>query len=182
MKVIAIKNNFNDNSKGLILDANFNTIKDQNSGVFIGSGFPHNIKSYLSLTGQALHHKEEFDDEFNTQSVSSMSSSSFSSVVNKFNQYTSQMNSKKLPNTLKFILQLLISIFVLIATTSVVSLSLTMVNINSVANGIEICHHTLQRLENICSARVFAKLLMNIANGYIPTSSNIFGDRFNYYT
>lgn len=86
-----------------------------------------------------------------------------------------------MPNTLKFILQLTIILFLLVIITSVVSLTLTMVNFTNVTKDIQICDHTLTRLNDLSSTRILLKYVNNIANGYISANSSLIGDRFTYY-
>lgn len=91
------------------------------------------------------------------------------------------MNSKNIPNTLKFILQLTIALFLLIMITSVASLILTMANFTNVTKSIEICDHTLTRLNDLSAIRILLKYVTNIANGYISANSSLIGDKFDYY-
>lgn len=87
------------------------------------------------------------------------------------------MNSNRTPVTLRFIIQLLIVLFVLIIGTSIVELSLTMTSFKSVTDGIEIYSHVLNRFGDLSSARTVCKLLIYLANGYMPD----YNDKFYYF-
>ena len=74
----------------------------------------------------------------NLNSQSSTQSES-SKAISIYSEYTKKTHSNSIPKTLKFILQLVISIFILMATTSNVNLCLTLLNLADVKEGVHVC-------------------------------------------
>jgi hypothetical protein len=60
--------------------------------------------------------------------------------------------------------------FLLMATTSSVTLGLTWSNLIDAKDGIEIGDLSLTRLNDVSKSRLFIRLLTNVANGYQSNS------------
>eukprot|EP00347_Sterkiella_histriomuscorum_P020345 403338165 len=124
---------------------------------------------------------EEDMEQYDLSSQTSTTSSS-TTIMQKFNQYSSSVKSQKLPLTLKFILQIMLVVFIIIIVTSSVSLTLTLSNSNEAREGIKICRLALRRLNRISQIRVIYRQIFSMAQNYVPSTSEIAPDRFDFYS
>eukprot|EP00347_Sterkiella_histriomuscorum_P005723 403355517 len=116
--------------------------------------------------------------------LSSQTSTASSSDTNtqKLDQFSSSLRSQNIPMTLKFILQIILAVFIIIIVTSSVSLTLTLSNTSETREGLITCRQAVKRLNRITSIRVVYRQIFNIAQNYVPNTSEAAPDRFTLYS
>lgn len=65
--------------------------------------------------------------------------------------------------------------------TSVISLSLTMLNLDEAGLSIEITELSLERLNNMRTIRLLLRHYISIGNGYISNNDSYISDKFTFY-
>ena len=138
----------------------------------------------MNFQSRSMIHQsnEKSDNSYKVGSQSSSNSSSASSTMARNNEYRSMVNQNTVPRTLRFVMQLVIGIFSVMALTSVISLSLTLSNMNESQNGVRISNIALSILNNIAQIRLLMRVNINIANGFSNNSNEIIDNRFAFYS
>ena len=126
--------------------------------------------------------KSKTESLFDGSSSTAHTSSSMDSAVIAFTKIVSINDSNKMPSTLKFLVQNILLVFILVTVTSVVALSLTFFNFNDAIFGINVIQLALARVNSLRSVRPIMRNLVNIANDLSPNSNEIIQDRFTYYS
>eukprot|EP00347_Sterkiella_histriomuscorum_P011309 403372943 len=125
---------------------------------------------------------EEDMEQYDLSSQTSTTSSSTLSSQKFNNKYSSSIKNQKIPLTLKLIFYIMLTVFLIIITTSSVSLSLTLSNTSDTREGIEVCRVALRRLNRLSSIRVIYRQIFNMAQNYVPSESEAIPDRFTFYS
>ena len=74
------------------------------------------------------------------------------------------------------------TVFLLVIITSIISLTLTVINFNNASQNIQMSKVALDRLNQLRSLRVILRDLFNVANGISLNNNDIIDNRFAYYT
>ena len=137
------------------------------------------IKSMKGLDAEAPSSMMELN--FRSSSSRSSSTSSMSSTFSVLTNFTSHLNSKVTPKTLKFILNLSSLVFLVMIVASTVILSITLQNQKEVTLSISICNYSLKELNGISTMRLLLRSMLNIYQGDEANSGRFMADRLQYY-
>ncbi len=98
-----------------------------------------------------------------------------SSILSKYDLTQGQIEGRgKIPSTLKFVLQIVLIVFLLVVSTSTVSLVLTMSNFKDAEQGIRMSNLSISRLNSLTQIRLMMRVLINIVQGYNDAENGIF--------
>lgn len=92
------------------------------------------------------------------------------------------MSGGKIPTTLKFVLQIVMVILLLVIATSTVSLILIKSNFADAKQGIVMSHLSIARLNCITQTRLLMRVLININYNYNDANNSVLPDRYSFYT
>eukprot|EP00347_Sterkiella_histriomuscorum_P022497 403338271 len=144
-----------------------------------------NLSNPLSITkaGKLVSNQPSINFEgFDLSSQTSTNSTSTSnSLFSKINDPSQSSTNQKIPSTLKFILQLIILLGLIIIGTSTVSVVLTIQNFNSTKDGIVFSQLAMDRQVLLSKSRLLVRLIFMIGQGYSPAQNRLLPQRLEYY-
>eukprot|EP00347_Sterkiella_histriomuscorum_P011126 403373661 len=139
----------------------------------------HEIQQEMtqSYTAYAMDIPEDFMD----LSSQTSTTSSVSMIQTKFDFTQASIEGRKLPSTLKFVLQIVLLILMLVLATSTVSLVLIQSNFTDAKQGIQMSQLSIARLNMISQTRLMMRVLINIGYYYNEPSNEVLPDRYDFY-
>ncbi|CDW74974.1 pas pac sensor signal transduction histidine kinase [Stylonychia lemnae] len=166
-----------------IAQQSFKQLDDQKSGKSGAvSDNPNDIDIKNEMTQSLTGLNMEIPEDFLDLTSQTSTTSSITNVLSKFDITSSQIDGKRIPSTLKFVLQIVLIILMLVVSTSTVSLVLIQSNFHDAKLGIEMSNLSIARLNAITQTRLLMRVLINIQYNYNDANNTVLADRYAFYT
>ncbi|TNV87759.1 hypothetical protein FGO68_gene17348 [Halteria grandinella] len=143
-----------------------------------------NSQSEGQLLGAMGTNEDSIEDHNYYDLASRSSTGSFSSqstTVSVFSTYTQQVNSNVTPKTLKFILNMVLIIILVMIVASSLILSISMGNLSRAEISIEVNKHSFEAIDGMTTIRLLLRSLANIYQGYQLRRGEYMADRSTHY-